>query len=96
MNIDIKSVHFNLHDDIREYLDKKIARLHNLENMIVDLLITLTKEKQFSAEAKVNFRWGVSIHIKEQDFELNAAVDKMMDKLEHKITKEKEKVKEKH
>ena len=96
MNIDIKSVHFNLHDDIREYLDKKITRLHNLENMIVDLLITLTKEKQFSAEAKVNFRWGVSIHIKEQDFELNAAVDKMMDKLEQKITKEKEKVKEKH
>jgi putative sigma-54 modulation protein len=96
MNIDIKSVHFNLHDDAREYLDKKIARLHNLENMIVDLLITLNKEKQFSAEAKVNFRWGVTIHIKEQDFELNAAIDKMMDKLEQKITKEKEKVKEKH
>ncbi|MCL1813821.1 MAG: ribosome-associated translation inhibitor RaiA [Treponema sp.] len=96
MNIDIKSVHFNLHDDAREYLDKKIARLHNLENMIVDLLITLTKEKQFSAEATVNFRWGVSVHIKEQEFELNAAIDMMMDKLEHKITKEKEKVKEKH
>jgi putative sigma-54 modulation protein len=96
MNIDIKSVHFTLHEDTREYLDKKIARLHNLENMIVDLLVTLTKEKKFSAEAKVNFRWGVSIHIKEQDFELNAAVDKMMDKLEQKITKEKEKVKEKH
>ena len=96
MNIDIKSVHFTLRDDSREYLDKKIARLHNLENMIVDLLVTLTKDKQFSAEATVNFRWGVSIHIKEQDFELNAAVDKMMDKLEQKITKEKEKVKEKH
>ena len=96
MNIDIKSVHFNLHDDAREYLDKKIARLHNLENMIVDLLITLTKEKQFSAESTVNFRWGVSVHIKEQAFELNAAIDKMMDTLEHKITKEKEKVKEKH
>ncbi|MCL1927252.1 MAG: ribosome-associated translation inhibitor RaiA [Treponema sp.] len=96
MNIDIKSVHFNLHDDAREYLDKKIARLHNLENMIVDLLITITKEKQFSAESTVNFRWGVSVHIKEQDFELTTAIDKMIDKLEHKITKEKEKVKEKH
>ena len=96
MNIDIKSVHFTLRDDTREYLDKKIARLHNLENMIVDLLVTLTKEKKFSAESKVNFRWGVSIHIKEQDFELNTAIDKMMDKLEQKITKEKEKVKEKH
>ena len=96
MNIDIKAVHFTLKDDARDYLEKKIARLHNLENMIVDLLVTLTKDKQFSAETTVNFRWGVSVHIKEEDFELNAAVDKMIDKLEQKITKEKEKVKEKH
>jgi len=95
MNVDIKAVHFTLRDDAREYLDKKIARIHNAENMIVDFLITLTKDKDFSVEATVNFRWGVSIHIKEHDFELNPAVDKMMDKLEQKITKEKEKVKEK-
>ncbi|MDR2766737.1 MAG: ribosome-associated translation inhibitor RaiA [Treponema sp.] len=96
MNIDIKAVHFTLHDDAREFLDRKIARIHNAENMIVDLLITLTKDKNFSAEATVNFRWGVSVHIKEQDFELNPAVDKMIDTLEQKITKEKEKVKERH
>jgi putative sigma-54 modulation protein len=95
MNVDIKAVHFSLWDEAKEYLDKKIARIHNAENMIVDFLITLTKDKDFSVEATVNFRWGVSIHIKEHDFELNPAVDKMMDKLEQKITKEKEKVKEK-
>ncbi|MDR2211899.1 MAG: ribosome-associated translation inhibitor RaiA [Spirochaetaceae bacterium] len=95
MNIDIKAVHFTLRDESRDYLDKKIARIHNAENMIVDLLITLTKDKDFSAEATVNFRWGVSVHIKENDFELDPAVDKLMDKLEQKITKEKEKVKEK-
>ena len=95
MNIETKAVHFTLKDETREYLDKKIARIHNAENMIVDLLFTLTKDKQFTAEAKVNFRWGVSIHQKERDFELNPAIDKLMDKLEAKITKEKEKVKEK-
>jgi putative sigma-54 modulation protein len=63
--------------------------------MIVDLLFTLTKNKDFSAEVKVNFRWGVSIHLKEIDFELDAAIDKLMDKLDTKIAKEKEKVKEK-
>jgi putative sigma-54 modulation protein len=62
--------------------------------MIVDLLFTLTKDKDFVAEATVNFRWGVSIHVKENDFELNPAIDKLMDKLEGKITKEKEKVKD--
>jgi putative sigma-54 modulation protein len=95
MNTDIKAVHFNLHDDAKEYLNKKIERIHNAENMIVDLLITIKKEKDFDVEATVNFRWGVSIHVKEEDFDLTAAIDKMMDKLDTKITKEKEKNKEK-
>jgi putative sigma-54 modulation protein len=95
MNIDVRAVHFTLREDGREYLDRKIARIHNAENMIVDFLVTLTKEKEFSAEATVHFRWGVSIHCKESDFELNPAIDKLMDKLEIKINKEKEKVKEK-
>jgi putative sigma-54 modulation protein len=95
MNIEIKAVHFTLRDDVREYLDKKIARIHNAENMIVDILFTLTKEKEFSAEVTVNFRWGVSIHLKETDFDLNPAIDKLLDKLDAKIAKEKEKVKEK-
>ena len=95
MNLDIKAVHFSLHEDAKEYLNKKIERLRNAENMIVDLLITIKKEKDFYAETTVNFRWGVSIHVKEADFELTKAIDKMIDKLEAKITKEKEKVKEK-
>jgi putative sigma-54 modulation protein len=95
MNTEIKSLHFNLHDDAKEHLNKKIEHIHNAENMIVDLLITLKKDKDFDAEATVNFRWGVSIHVKETDFDLLSAIDKMMDKLESKIVKEKEKVKEK-
>jgi len=95
MNTEIKAVHFSLRDETKEYLEKKIERIPNAESMIVDLLFTLTKEKKFSAEVKVNFRWGVSIHLKEQDFELDPAIDKLMDKLDAKIAKEKEKVKEK-
>ncbi|MCL2069650.1 MAG: ribosome-associated translation inhibitor RaiA [Treponema sp.] len=95
MNTEIKAVHFSLRDDTREYLEKKIERIRNAEKMIVDLLFTLTKDKEFSAEAKVNLRWGVSIHLKEKDFELNPAIDKLIDKLDAKISKEKEKVKEK-
>ncbi|AEF84433.1 ribosomal subunit interface protein [Treponema primitia ZAS-2] len=95
MNTEVKAVHFTLRDDTREYLDQKIARIPNAENMIIDLLFTLTKDgKDFSAEAKVNFRWGVSIHVKEKDFELNPAIDKLLGKLDAKIIKEKEKVKD--
>ena len=95
MNTEIKAVHFSLRDETREYLQKKIERIPNAENMIVDLLFTITKGKDFSAEVKVNFRWGVSVHLEEKNFELNPAIDKLMDKLDIKIAKEKEKVKEK-
>ena len=95
MNTEIKAVHFSLGDDTKEHLEKKISRIRNAENMIVDLLFTLTKGKDFSADVTVNFRWGVSIHLKEHDFELIPAIDKLMDKLDQKIAKEKEKVKEK-
>ena len=95
MNTEIKAVHFSLENEAREHLEKKINRIHNAENMIVDLLFTLTKNKDFSVEVMVNFRWGVSIHLKENDFELIPAIDKLMDKLDAKIAKEKEKVKEK-
>ena len=95
MNIEMKAVHFTLNNETREYMEKKIARIKNAENMIVDLLFTFTKEKEFTAEAKVNFRWGVSIHQSEHDFELNPAIDKLMDKLNANIKKEKEKIKDK-
>ena len=95
MNTEIKAVHFSLRDETKEYLEKKIERIRNAENMIVDLLFTLTKNKDFSAEVTVNFKWGVSIHLKEKDFEIDPAIDKLMDKLDAKIAKEKEKVKEK-
>ncbi|MDR1956207.1 MAG: ribosome-associated translation inhibitor RaiA [Treponema sp.] len=92
MNIDIKAVHFTLRDDAREYLNRKLSRIHNAENMLIDLLFTLTKDKDYAVEATVNFRWGVSVHLKETDFELTAAIDKFIDKLDAKIIKEKEKV----
>jgi len=95
MNTEIKAVHFSLGDEAKEHLEKQITRIHNAENMIIDLLFTLTKDKDFSAEVTVNLRWGVTVHLKENDFELIAAIDKLMDKLDAKIAKEKEKVKEK-
>jgi putative sigma-54 modulation protein len=60
--------------------------------MIIDLIITVSRDSNaFAAEAMVNFKWGGSAIVKERDFGVNAAIDRMIDKLEVKITKEKEK-----
>jgi putative sigma-54 modulation protein len=96
MNTEIKAIHFTLHEDNKEYLEKKLARIRSAENNIIDLLITLHKDaNEYAAEATVNFRWGVSSHVKEHGIELNAAIDRLTDALSTKITKEKEKAQEK-
>jgi putative sigma-54 modulation protein len=95
MTLDIQAVHFTLRDDGREYLKKKLDRLRTLEANVIDLLITLSKEaKEFEADATINFRWGVSSHVKERDSDLNAAIDKLVDSLDAKVNKEKEKAQE--
>jgi putative sigma-54 modulation protein len=96
MNLEIKAVHFSLKDDGKEYIERKLSRLHHAEANIIDLLLTMTKDAhQFVAEATVNFRWGVSVHVKEHEFDLNPAIDKLFDSLSVKITKEKEKAQQK-
>ncbi len=91
MNIDVRAVHFELGDQGREYLDRKLERIAYAKDLIVDLLFAFTKEKQFKCECTINFRWGASAHVQEADFDLIAGMDKLMDTLEQKITKEKSK-----
>lgn len=96
MTIDVRSVHFDLSEANKAYLDKKLERIAYAKDLIVDLLFAFTKDnKQFRCECTINFRWGASAHVQETDFELPAGIDKLMDILEHKITKEKSKVQDK-
>jgi putative sigma-54 modulation protein len=99
MNTEIKALHFNLEDEQKEYLQKKIERIHNAENMIVDFHVTISKDAaEFAAEANIHFKWGVQAHVRETAFDVLQAIDKMLDSLRTKITKEKEKAeqREKH
>ena len=95
MTIDVRAVHFDLSDANRMYLDKKLERIAYARDLIVDLLFSFTREKQFRCECTVNFRWGTQAHVQETDFDLTAGLDKLMDTLEQKINKEKKKVQDK-
>ncbi len=95
MTTDVRAVHFDLSEANRAFLDKKLERLAHAKDLIVDLLFAFTKEKQFKCECTVNFRWGAQAHVQETDFDLLPGIEKLMDKLEQKINKEKERVKEK-
>jgi putative sigma-54 modulation protein len=94
MTVDVRSVHFDLSETSRAYLDAKLERIGYAKDMIVDLIFVITKDKDFKLEATVNFRWGLQAHMEERDYEVNTAIDKLVDRLEQKIAKEKEKVQE--
>jgi putative sigma-54 modulation protein len=94
MTVDVRSVHFDLGEKSRAYLDSKLERIGYAKDMIVDLIFIFTKEKGFKLEATANFRWGVQAHVEERDFDVNPGIDRLIDRLEQKIAKEKEKVQE--
>ena len=93
MHLDIKGVHLNVTEEMKEYLGRKVQKLDFALDLIMDLLITLTKEKSsYRIEVTVNFRWGSSAHIGVDSFDLFEGIDTLMDKLETKVIKEKEKI----
>jgi putative sigma-54 modulation protein len=93
MNIDIKGVHVEISDKIREYIDKKLHRLDFVSEHIIDLLVFVSQEgSQYILEATVNFRWGNSNHIRVKSFDIYEGIDKLFDKLELKVVKEKKKI----
>jgi putative sigma-54 modulation protein len=95
MNIDVRAVHFDLSEESRTYLAAKAERIGYAKDMIVDLLFVLTKDsKNYNLEVTVNFKWGLQAHLEETAFEINPGIDLLIDKLDHKIAKEKQKIQE--
>jgi len=93
MNTDIKGVHVEITDQMREYIDKKLPRLDFVAEHIIDLLVILSQEgSQYSLEATINFRWGNSNHIQVKGFDVFEGIDKLFDKIEMKVLKEKNKI----
>lgn len=95
MNFEIKGVHYDLSEATKEFIDRKLEKISFANEYIIDLLITITKNKpRYSVESNINFRWGHSSHVGAESHELYEAIELMIDKLEHVVRKEKKKVRE--
>lgn len=94
MTIEVRGVHFEIDQHIREYIDKKVERLDFARDLVVELPITITKgtKEGYDLETTVHFRWGKSTRVGVQSFDLHKGVDALFDKLEAKITREKAKI----
>ena len=93
MELDIKGVHLDVKDETREFIDAKLEKLEFASDYIVALDFTLTRENnEFQVEVKLHLKWGHQSVIKVQSFELHEGINTLIDKLDHKIRKEREKV----
>ena len=93
MNVEIKSIHYSISDTTRDFIDKKLEHISFAEDYIIDLLLTITKEKHgYKVDGNIHFRWGYSTHLSEEAIELYEGLENFMHKLELKVRKEKEKV----
>jgi len=97
MNVEIKGIHLDVTEAIKRYIDAKTSRLDFAKDLVVDFLLNLTKEKNlFKVDATINFRWGSTVHMGVENFNLNTGIDDLFDRLEAKVEKEKSKIQEHH
>jgi putative sigma-54 modulation protein len=97
MNVDIKGIHVEVTQRVRDYIDSKMPRLDYARDHIVDFLLNISREKSlFKLDTTLNFRWGASKHVGVENFDLNRGIDDLYDKLEAVIEKEKSRIKEHH
>ncbi|HOF84195.1 MAG TPA: HPF/RaiA family ribosome-associated protein [Treponemataceae bacterium] len=95
MNINVQAVKFSMDEDQKEFVDKKLERIRFAEDLITDVLLNIKYDKKFSYECTVNFRWGDVAHVSTEDFSFEPGLNKMVDVLDQKIKKEKDKIQEK-
>ncbi len=94
MHVEIKGVHLEVTDKMREHIEKRLPHLDYAKDMIIDLLVTITKDNGYNVEATINFRWGSSAHISASSFDLFEGVDALFHKIDAKVTKEKKRIQE--
>ena len=86
---------FTLEQKQSDMIESKLKRISYGDDLIVDLLMKIKHDKTYVFDTTVNFKWGTSAHVSGEDFDFGAALNKMMDVLDNKIKKEKDKIQEK-
>jgi len=101
MSLKISSHHLEVTPALHTYVNEKFERISRHFDQVGDIKVLLSIEKQ--KEKDLRQRAECNIHVKGHDFfaetahsDLYAAVDLLVDKIDHQITKHKTKVQDHH
>jgi putative sigma-54 modulation protein len=96
MQLNVSGHHIEVTDSLREYVESKITRITRHFDLVSDIHCTLTVEKlRHKAEASVHVN-GVTIYADHVEEDMYAAIDGLVDKLERRVRKYKEKLVDHH
>jgi putative sigma-54 modulation protein len=96
MQLNVSGHHVEVTEAMRGYVESKIERLERHFDMVSDVHCILTVEKlRHKAEAKVNVNGG-TIYADNTEEDMYAAIDGLVDKLDRRVRKHKEKLADHH
>lgn len=94
MGITISFRHLSPDEEIKEYVEEKIAKLQKYIEIPLDVHVVLSIERKYRNRIDVMFTInGVVINAHEVMDEMHAAIDKIVDKLERRLTRYRDKMK---
>jgi hypothetical protein len=96
MELNIRAIKFSFDEDQKEFIEKKMQRVSYAEDLITDVTCSVKLDKKFIYECDVHFRFGEVAHVSTENYDFEAGVNKLMDMLDQKIKKEKDKIQEKN
>ena len=96
MQLNVSGHHLEITDSLRGYVESKIERLERHFDLVSDVHCILSVEKlRHKAEAKVNVK-GDTIFAEATEEDMYAAIDGLVDKLDRRVRKHKEKLVDHH
>jgi len=95
MNLEIKGIHYEVTERTAEQIEKKVKKLDFAADKIIDLLFRIERDNAiYVISTNINFRWGLSHRIRVKNHDLYDGIDKIIEKIRNKVSKEKEKIQE--
>lgn len=92
MTKNVSAVGFDFEKKQSDMIETKLKRIAYAEDLIIDFTLRVKYDKEYSFDATFNFRWGTQGHVTSKDYSFDAGLNKLMDTLDTKIKKEKDKI----
>lgn len=97
MELDIKGIDFVVDENTRDLIKNKLSKLDFMSEHIIYLNFSIRKDNShIKVEADAHLNWGIDVIVSHQGYDVNVLIDDVINTLQNKLKKEKDKKQEHH